>query len=800
MIAGRFFLAFALTVATVKQVTAEKDFYELLGVEQTADSREIRKAFKKLAITTHPDKNPDDPLAQQKFLDLKQAYEVLKDQETRKQYDLHGENGIKDGFKSSKEYQNWNFYKNHFGIYDDDPEIITLSASDFEQNVKNSMEYWFIKFYSPMCSHCHVMSPNWRQLALELSAVIKIAAVNCEEDWVLCRKEGISSYPSLVLYPNKDKYYGERTPEDMQNFVLHKLPTQPNEISSYKIFKSNMEDETIRSSPLLFIFCKDSTDTNCPSWQSRSKLSYIFDGLVEVAYVDCSSKDISCSKIGFQSATIYLPSGNDTLQNGIEIHSLNYLEIATQILRQLPEAELVDEKSLENIHGKLFEDLGQDWLVYFTENQEYQSFVDLQYRRLPALLPHIKLGRINCNKSAEVCKNKYFINKYPTFATFKRGGAVEMHVGGVSVSEVVNFARNSIWAPNLETLNPNTFPDCLNDGHPWVVDFYAPWCPPCMRLIPEFRRASSMVGGIVKFGSLDCATHRDLCATYDIRSYPTVIFYNYSTPHAYTGQFVSRDIATFVEDVLRPPVIDLTIDNFESLVLNRGTNEVWLVDFFASWCGPCIQLAPQWRSLARMVGHLNNINIGSVDCVTQELLCTQHGVRSYPTIRLYPIGGTGDIITYNGFQRDAYALRSWLVSSLPSSVYALGDYNFADVVLRSNTPWVVDYYAPWCGPCQVFAVEFELAAKQLDDGRRLKFAKVNCESFPHVCRNAGIQSYPTVRYYPGKTGWSPQNPFGVPFVNDRRKVEDVVEWLEELLVSQSPSASGNNAASIRDEL
>lgn len=156
--------------------------------------------------------------------------------------------------------------------------------------------------------------------------------------------------------------------------------------------------------------------------------------------------------------------------------------------------------------------------------------------------------------------------------------------------------------------------------------------------------------------------------------------------------------------------------------------------------------------------------------------------------------------TYNGFQRDAYALRSWLVSSLPSSVYALGDYNFADVVLRSNTPWVVDYYAPWCGPCQVFAVEFELAAKQLDDGRRLKFAKVNCESFPHVCRNAGIQSYPTVRYYPGKTGWSPQNPFGVPFVNDRRKVEDVVEWLEELLVSQSPSASGNNAASIRDEL
>ena len=68
--------------------------------------------------------------------------------------------------------------------------------------MKNTVDYWFVKFYSPMCSHCHIMSPNWRSLASELNAVIKIAAVNCEEDWILCRKEGISSYPSLVLYPS----------------------------------------------------------------------------------------------------------------------------------------------------------------------------------------------------------------------------------------------------------------------------------------------------------------------------------------------------------------------------------------------------------------------------------------------------------------------------------------------------------------------------------------------------------------------------------------------------------------------
>lgn len=50
------------------------------------------------------------------------------------------------------------------------------------------------------------------------------------------------------------------------------------------------------------------------------------------------------------------------------------------------------------------EDLGQDWLIHFAEKQDNASFSELQYRRLPALLPHVKLGRINCNEFKELCK------------------------------------------------------------------------------------------------------------------------------------------------------------------------------------------------------------------------------------------------------------------------------------------------------------------------------------------------------------------------------------------------------------
>ena len=127
----RFWLVVLLVVITVTIILGENDYYQLLGVSKTADNQEIRKAFKKLALIMHPDKNIDEPDAQEKFLNLKEAYEVLKDQKTRQTYDLYGEKGLKDGLQNDRQHQNWHFYENQFGIYDDDPEIITVTSAEF---------------------------------------------------------------------------------------------------------------------------------------------------------------------------------------------------------------------------------------------------------------------------------------------------------------------------------------------------------------------------------------------------------------------------------------------------------------------------------------------------------------------------------------------------------------------------------------------------------------------------------------------------------------------------------------------
>ena len=72
----------------------KRDYYEVLDVNRGADADEIKKAYRKLAIQFHPDKNPDDKEAEDKFREATEAYEVLRDPQKRQQYDRFGHAGL----------------------------------------------------------------------------------------------------------------------------------------------------------------------------------------------------------------------------------------------------------------------------------------------------------------------------------------------------------------------------------------------------------------------------------------------------------------------------------------------------------------------------------------------------------------------------------------------------------------------------------------------------------------------------------------------------------------------------------
>lgn len=77
---------------------AKRDYYEVLGVDKSASEDEIKKAYRKIAIKYHPDRNPDDPKAEEKFKEAAEAYSVLNDAQKRQQYDQFGFDGPGGGF------------------------------------------------------------------------------------------------------------------------------------------------------------------------------------------------------------------------------------------------------------------------------------------------------------------------------------------------------------------------------------------------------------------------------------------------------------------------------------------------------------------------------------------------------------------------------------------------------------------------------------------------------------------------------------------------------------------------------
>uniref|UniRef100_A0A8C9HKZ2 DnaJ homolog subfamily C member 10 n=1 Tax=Piliocolobus tephrosceles TaxID=591936 RepID=A0A8C9HKZ2_9PRIM len=674
-------------------VGTDQDFYSLLGVSKTASSREIRQAFKKLALKLHPDKNPNNPNAHGDFLKINRAYEVLKDEDLRKKYDKYGEKGLEDN--QGGQYESWNYYRYDFGIYDDDPEIITLERREFDAAV-NSGELWFVNFYSPGCSHCHDLAPTWRDFAKEVDGLLRIGAVNCGDDRMLCRMKGVNSYPSLFIFRSgmaPVKYHGDRSKESLVSFAMQHVRSTVTELWTGN-FVNAIQTAFAAGIGWLITFCSKGGD--CLTSQTRLRLSGM-----------------------------------------LFLNSLDAKEIYLEVIHNLPDFELLSANTLEDrlAHHR--------WLLFFRFGKNENSN-DHELKKLKTLLKndHIQVGRFDCSSAPDICSNLYVFQ--PSLAVFKGQGTkeYEIHHGKKILYDILAFAKESVNS-HVTTLGPQNFP--ANDKEPWLVDFFAPWCPPCRALLPELRRASNLLYGQLKFGTLDCTVHEGLCNMYNIQAYPTTVVFNQSNIHEYEGHHSAEQILEFIEDLMNPSVVSLTPTTFNELVTQRKHNEVWMVDFYSPWCHPCQVLMPEWKRMARTLTGL--INVGSIDCQQYHSFCAQENVQRYPEIRFFPPKSNKayQYHSYNGWNRDAYSLRIWGLGFLPQVSTDLTPQTFSEKVLQGKNHWVIDFYAPWCGPCQNFAPEFELLARMIKG--KVKAGKVDCQAYAQTCQKAGIRAYPTVKFY-----------------------------------------------------
>lgn len=105
---------------------SKKDYYEILGVGKNASIDEIKSNYRKMALKYHPDKNPDNPEAENLFKEAAEAYEVLSNEDKRARYDRYGHEGLRGG-------QDYHSYSNINDIFSSFGDIFGGRGSIFEE-------------------------------------------------------------------------------------------------------------------------------------------------------------------------------------------------------------------------------------------------------------------------------------------------------------------------------------------------------------------------------------------------------------------------------------------------------------------------------------------------------------------------------------------------------------------------------------------------------------------------------------------------------------------------------------------
>lgn len=219
-------------------------------------------------------------------------------------------------------------------------------------------------------------------------------------------------------------------------------------------------------------------------------------------------------------------------------------------------------------------------------------------------------------------------------------------------------------------------------------------------------------------------------------------------------------------------VVQLNSSNFNSLVKN--SDDIWLIEFYAPWCGHCKTLAPEYKKAAAALKGV--VKIGAVDMTTDQGVGAPYNIQGFPTIKFFG-ANKGSPSDYNG-QRTANAIVDFCMGKVRESVNQklsggkantntnnnsntgskksgtggsklkdLTSSSFESEVISSKKPHLVMFYAPWCGHCKAAMPDFESAAGEVE--KDVGFGRVDCTAEQSLCSDYGVQGYPTIKFFGG---------------------------------------------------
>jgi len=162
---------------------AVKDYYKILGVSKSSSADEMKKAYRKLAMKYHPDRNKGDKNAEARFKDISEAYAVLSDKEKRKQYDMFGSEGFQNRFSQEDIFRDFDFGSifREFG-FEGGGRGRNVFSQIFGGMGQNNFKSGSSHFNSPFGAHGGMSQPlKGKDIVYELSLTLEDAFENSEK-------------------------------------------------------------------------------------------------------------------------------------------------------------------------------------------------------------------------------------------------------------------------------------------------------------------------------------------------------------------------------------------------------------------------------------------------------------------------------------------------------------------------------------------------------------------------------------------------------------------------------------------
>jgi curved DNA-binding protein CbpA len=201
-----------------------EDYYHLLGVKRDASKAEIRRAFKKLSLQYHPDKNKNKKnpeKAKEMFIKIANAYEVLNDDKLRKIYDQHGEEGVKQHQQGGGQQHGGNFqdifnFFFHGGMgggfhqnvqegpennFFENTDVLQLKMDNLSK-LLNRRKIWFVYFFKSKDGGFQDTKKKIVDIASQSYGIFNFGAVNCKDDEEICEDYSVYSTPKVIYFPD----------------------------------------------------------------------------------------------------------------------------------------------------------------------------------------------------------------------------------------------------------------------------------------------------------------------------------------------------------------------------------------------------------------------------------------------------------------------------------------------------------------------------------------------------------------------------------------------------------------------